>query len=60
MIIIFVKTYIVSQVTALENPLLKFLLQRIQVSCVAVGHPLDMILRRIGEKVLCPLNTQSI
>ena len=52
-----------SQVTVLENPLLKFLkclLQRIQVSCVAVAHPLDMILRRIEEKVLCPLNIQSI
>jgi hypothetical protein len=62
-IIIIVKIYVVSQVTVLENPLLKFLkclLQRIQVPCVAVAHPLDMILRRIEEKVLCPLNIQSI
>jgi hypothetical protein len=46
-----------------KNPLLKFLkclLQRIPVSCVAVGHPLDMTLRRIEEKGLCPFNIQSI
>jgi hypothetical protein len=63
LIIIFVKTYVVSQVTVLEIPLLKSLkclLQDIQVSCVAVGHPLDMTLRRIEGNVLCPLNIQSI
>jgi hypothetical protein len=59
---IFVKTYVVSQVTVLENPLVKFLkclLQRIQVSCVSDGLPLDMTLWRTEEKVLCPLSIQS-